>query len=1611
LKLQLFNTTINKKMKLNLLLFSFTFLSLYSISQCEVFTSASQYEIFCGESVSLTAFGQSNGTVVLSEDFNTGGFGAGWGSTPGSTSFSNPCSPGGVDGTPHAWMDNNTTVPRTLQSASYDLSAATAGVTICFDLLFASQGDASPCEGPDEPDEGVYLEYSIDGGATWIQITYFDPNGGNDPQLTNWNNWCFQVPAAAITPNTMFRWHQTADSGADYDHWGIDNVEIYQNDISAELEWIHDGYSYGVGNPGGTNPTDVTPTSTTTYTAQLTTGGGIVCTQDVTIVVLDPVYDVNVTLAPTTICQGDCADFTGDASWVIDPGGIETYENNQLEIVATGSASVNINIQDLNMTTVDPGSIQEICINGFNFSGTELCTNFFGGCNCNGTPISFGDNCNIDASSFNITVTSPNGCVITLVPSGELTATGIQDMCFVPAGGAPLISGSGNYTGQFDPTDPISNLDGCDANGVWTLEFNTGTGGFGFGFGSLTGWNITFDDPPVVQPVNTVWSPTTGLTDPNSLNTQACPNTTTTYTLEVDNGVPGCATYTEDFTLTVDPCGGCIPPVLDIDPIFICSPNNADLNDAINPSSDPATITFHGTQADAQNDVNTISNSTGATGSYWVRAEDPLDPTCFEVYEIEVTVTTVAYNANVTDENCGNLDGELDLTASGGTAPYTYSIDNGLTSQGTGLFNGLSAGSYDIVITDNNGCEVTGTEVVGNIGGPTIDAITPQDPTCAGDCDGEITVTVSGGTLPYTYQWLDNLGNPIGTNAASITGLCAGDYSIEVNDASGACAATDNATLNDPAPEDPSFTLNDFCVNAANNATITGDAGGTFSFNPLPGDGASIDALTGEISDGVNGTTYFVEYTTGGPCPESSIQTVSVTGFSFVSNVVDENCGNLDGEIDLVPNGGVAPYTFSIDNGATFQPNGTFTNLSAGIYTVVIIDDNGCEATGTANIANIGGPSIVTIDALDPSCAGLCDGEITVTINGGTLPYTYQWLDQFGNPVGTNSNTISALCAGDYSIEVTDAASGACPASASMSLTDPLNDDPSFDFVGFCEGGLNAPSSIVTPGGTFSFDPDPLDGAVIDATTGEISNGIGGTSYSVVYTTPGACPQQATVIVDVIPGPTFTLSQVNPGCGTADGEIIISDLTPNTNYELTYVENGTTQGPANFTSDVGGSIILSGLSAGNFSDFLVDLNGCSTFDNSVLNLVNANAPSITAPADISICVGESVTLTALNPDNALINWDNGVTDDVPFTPGIGTIIYTVSADLNGCIATDQVTVIVNALPIVNAGADVGVCEGDDLTLSGNGANSYVWNNGVVDGVAFTPGATATYTVIGTDINGCVRQDDVTVTVNELPTVDFVGDPRSGCAPLLVDFRNLSGANNASCTWELGDGTTIVGCDDFSHVYQNEGNYSITLTVESNEGCTNSLTFLNYINVTGPPEALFSADPQVTDISNTFVNFTNESTGGVDFTWDFGDGSDNEFGYNASHEFPNENSGTYVVTLIASEGTDCADTVRLVIQINDVLIFYVPNTFTPDDDPFNPIFIPVFGSGLDESDYELIIFNRWGEVVFETRDLYEGWDGTYKGQPVKDGTYVWKLEFLETMSDKRHSYHGHVNVLR
>jgi gliding motility-associated-like protein len=1195
-----------------LLLGIFSLISGITIAQCEINTSASAMTITCGQSVDLSAYGSSTGQVVLDEDFDGSSFGAGWSSSPGSTSFTNPCSPGGVDGTPHAWMDNNTAVPRTLTSQPYDLTAASAGVSICFDLLFAEQGDAAPCEGPDEPDEGVFLQYSIDGGATWIDIYYFDPNGGNDPQLVNWNNWCFDIPLAAVTGNTMFRWHQSADSGADYDHWGIDNVQIFQNDINSEVTWNHDGYSYGLGSPGGVNPTSVAPTTTTTYTATIVTGTGDICTSDITIIVVDPVYDVNVSASPTTVCSGDCSDITGDAQIILDPGGIETYENNEFELVATGSASVNINIQTLNMTGVESGSIQEVCINGFNFSGSELCTNPFGGCNCNGSNIGFGESCDIDASSFNITLTSPNGCEITLVPANVITTTGIQDMCFVPSGGAGIGTGSGNYTGQFDPNDPLSNLDGCDANGVWTLEFNTGTGGLGFGFGSLTGWNITFDDPPITQPVNATWSPTTGLSSTNTIATTACPPGTTDYVLTLDNGVPGCPVHEETVTIVVDPCGGCIPPVFTVtDPTSACIPFSYNLTGAVS-GTGVNIVTYHATAADASGDTNPLASTTVSTAaSYFVRVEDPGDATCFSVEEIVVAAIAV---------------------------------------------------------------------------------------------------------------------------------------------------------------DDASFDLTDYCVGTANAATNIITAGGTFTFNPAVADGATINGATGEITDGVGGTTYTLEYTTSGSCSASSTEDVTVNSSDDASFDLTDYCvGTANAATNIITAGGTFTFNPAVADGATI---------------------NGVT------------------------------GEITDGVVGTT-----------------------------YTLEYTT--SGSCSASSTEDVTVNSSDDASFDLTDYCVGTANAATNIITAGGTFAFNPAVADGATINGVTGEITDGVGGTTYAIEYTTMGACSASSSenIVVNALPTPS---------------------IIGNTQY----------------------------------------------------------------------CTGTPAQLST-DQVYASYNWNNGmITQNGLFTVVDNPISVTIT-DLNGCVGTTP---------------EVNVTEGDLVP-------------------------------------------------------QFNADVVSGCSPLTVVFTNTTAEPTSNCNWNFGNGSTASDCGPVTVTYLTEGTYDVSLTASTAAGCSGTTTENDYIYVEDAPTASFYVSSSNLSGLNTTVDLINTSVGATSYQWNFGDTSQSVSSENPSHTYPVNTPGTYVVELIAYSALGCSDTAWNGVTVKDELIYYVPNTFTPDDDGYNQEFKPVFTEGFDPYDYKLLIFNRWGEIIFESNDANFGWDGTYGGKQVQDGTYVWTIEFKTTQSDERVNINGHLNKLR
>ena len=188
---------------------------------------------------------------------------------------------------------------------------------------------------------------------------------------------------------------------------------------------------------------------------------------------------------------------------------------------------------------------------------------------------------------------------------------------------------------------------------------------------------------------------------------------------------------------------------------------------------------------------------------------------------------------------------------------------------------------------------------------------------------------------------------------------------------------------------------------------------------------------------------------------------------------------------------------------------------------------------------------------------------------------------------------------------------------------------------------------------------------------------------------------------------------------------------------------------------------------------------------------------------------------------------------------------------------------------------------------------------------------------------------------------------------------------------------------------------------------------DYITVVPQPVASFTYSPAHPNILEPLVSFTNQSTFSNTYHWDFGDLNSSSTEVDPEH-FYGYDGGDYEVTLIAMsiDNGFCQDTITTIITIEEVVLFYVPNAFTPDGDMHNNTFLPILSSGYDPFDYHLSIFNRWGQVVFESYDVRFGWDGTMAGQGlVPDGTYTWTIEFKESMTDKRHSRNGHVTILQ
>ena len=755
----------------------------------------------------------------------------------------------------------------------------------------------------------------------------------------------------------------------------------------------------------------------------------------------------------------------------------------------------------------------------------------------------------------------------------------------------------------------------------------------------------------------------------------------------------------------------------------------------------------------------------------------------------------------VTDEICGNGQGAVDITVSGGTTPYTFAWSNGETTED---ISGLSAGNYTCQITDSNGCFINlSADVLNATGTLILDSSIVTDENC-GDGQGAIDIAVSGGTVPYTFAWNN------GAVTEDITGLSDGNYTCLVTDANGCIINISENVLNQTGTLnlDTIIVTYEICGNGQGVIDIT-VSGGVSPYTYAWSNGA-----TSEDINGLSAGNYSVVITDNSGCIiNQAVDVLNATGTFSLNNIIvtDEYCGNGLGAIDVTMSGGVTPYSFAWSNGAVTED---INGLSAGNYTCIITDSTGCVINTAGNVLNQTlGYSVDSIIVTDEICNN-GQGAIDITVSGGFTPYIFTWSN------GAATENISNLSAEFYTCIITDSAG--CILNAEGTV---LNETAGFSLDNtivtdeICGNGQGA-VDITVSGGVL-----PYSFAWSNGATTEDINGLSAGNFTVTITDSLGCIADTTVTVLNDPG-NLIVSDVtitDEICGNGSGAI---DITISGGYSpYTFLwSNGA------ITEDI------TGLSAGNFTVTVTDSNGCvSNTTNTVPNSSGTLSISNVGVTD-EVCgngVG-AVDITILGGSAPYtFVWSNGaVTEDI-FGLSTGNFTVTVT-DSNGCIRDTSVTVLnspgtlsISNIDITDDNCSYGIGAVDITVSGGNAPYNFIWNNGAttedISGLD-----TGTYTVIVTDSNGCIVTDSATI-IN--PTG---GPPLTSAVTGLTsvseyDIENYSVAFHSGSIyyWTVTGGNQISGgITNTISVYWGATGTGILSVVETNSaGCIGDTAWL------------------------------------------------------------------------------------------------------------------------------------------------------------------------------------------
>ncbi|MBQ1655264.1 MAG: gliding motility-associated C-terminal domain-containing protein, partial [Bacteroidales bacterium] len=1057
--------------------------------------------------------------------------------------------------------------------------------------------------------------------------------------------------------------------------------------------------------------------------------------------------------------------------------------------------------------------------------------------------------------------------------------------------------------------------------------------------------------------------------------------------------------------------------------------------DFVNGTS-PYTILWNGNLINETNDYHNFDNLTA--GTYDVTVTDAngcSGNTSVEIGQPDDFVATASVTSAI---NCHDDAFDISASAQGGNGGYTYMWNGSVAGQSQ---SGLTEYStYNVVVTDAEGCTATASVTPENPQELTITSIVADAISCHGGTT-VVSAYAGGGSGTLNYTWATE-GVPA-VNSQQITAP-AGTYSLTVTDGNGCWIST---TYVVDTPDEISIeitrTTEQYCTTLGEVQLTVGGGTGNLSYT---WDGNTINPIVGSsIVSQLSAGTHTLTVTDGNGCTATLPVTIDYGAeMSVAASQPDSvRCfGETNGEFTISMDDGFAPYTIAWNNGTITEYSDvhTFANLSAGTYGITVTDAHNCMEMISVEV---GAPE--RLMALSSAERILCHGEsaeVTVSATGGTLPY--------------QNTGIYNLVAGEYDYMVTDA--NGCTSSTHVSLSEPTSISVNAVAVNaLCFGG-NGSATLMISGGTnpysvvwqdnstgldnthipvntnFGYTVTDLNGCTYDGTVtvgqpqqlsldlsvtpvscfgledarvgvshigggtlpynylwsnGNTMNslvGVGAGTYSLLVTDANGCTISSTAVVTQPEALNGSVVSSNVECGISNGSLSANVYGGSQPY-VYYWSNG------------GTSALLDNVSAGAYSLTVTDANGCSATSSSQINVAGMLSASIVEQSPISCFGMTDATLVAVVEQAqppVMYQWNNGQNGSTLFGLGTGMYIVTVT-DGWGCQGVANYMLYSPTAMIMSSQVTDAKCSNTSegaisLTVGGGRPPySYLWTTGSTE-PNLEDLRVGSYGVLVTDMSGCTMQENFVISAPTTISVeaDVTDVTCYGKKDGRVEINVTGGVEPYAYGFYMGNTVSHNG-----RVYEHLRPGVYNISVSDANGCGKSISV-----AVGQPERLgvnsMVSAPSCKDLHDATVEIVTAG-GTAPFTYTLGTYTSD------SSTFINLHPGLY--SAVVTDANGCSNEIsEIIVPESKLDCLRIPNVITPNGDGVNDEWIIENIELFPEA--HIYVYNRWGQLLYHDRGNGERWDGSYRGHFVPSGVYMYIIK-LESVEE---TYEGTVTVL-